>query len=371
MESAPVAVVEETPDTDLPVASAEELVVGVVDGEEPGSGSPVALRWLEDAIRREPTSFDFFQAVRVLERLQPGRSPVGRFVDPAEEVVRFSVNPAISFPPSELHALEMPEEGTPRMTVNFLGLTGPLGVLPVHYTLLIADRRRAKDGAIGAFFDLFHHRLLSLFYRAWEKHRFTIGYEKREEDRLTRHLGDLVGMGLEAAQERHPFPDDVFLFYAGLLAPQQRSAVALEQLLEDFFGSPVEVEQFVGAWYPLPEREQCLLGEDVGAAVQLGTGAVVGDEIWDSQAKVRLRIGPLSRERFEEFLPTGSAHARLSALTRFFGHGQYEFEVQLVLAGGEVPACVLGDDAPLPLGWSTWIRSAPRARDADETILTL
>ena len=116
-----------------------------------------------------------------------------------------------------------------------------------------------------------------------------------------------------------------------------------------------------------------MLSEDEHPASQLGRGAVAGDEIWDQQAKVRIRIGPLDRATYDSFLPEGSAHQPLGALLRFFSHDQYEFEVQLVLAAEDVPGVRLGgDDGEEPrLGWSTWIRSQPRDREADDTILTL
>lgn len=335
--------------------------------------APLTLGRVRDALREEPGSFGFFQAVRALERLHPARAPVGGFADPEEEVVRFSVNPAVSFPPSEIHSLELPEEGAPRMSVNFLGLTGPQGVLPLHYSLLLTERRRVRDTAPGAFLDLFHHRMLSLFYRAWEKHRIALAREKAAEDALSEHLLDLVGTGLREMRERLSVREEALVFYAGLLAQQPRGAVALEQLLEDFFGVSAEVEQFVGGWYRLPDRDQCALGDEDAPATRLGLGAVVGDEVWDQQMKVRVRLGPLTRAEYDAFLPTGGAYGSLRSLLRFYCHDQFEFELQLVLARDEVPACVLGsDEGPLqPLGWATWIRSAPFARDADETILTL
>ncbi|MBA4156218.1 MAG: type VI secretion system baseplate subunit TssG [Gemmatimonadetes bacterium] len=327
------------------------------------------MRHLERALRREPTSFGFFQAVRLLERRRRDRAPVGHYADPADEVVRFSVNPAISFPPSEIHRLELPTEGPARMSVNFLGLTGPQSVLPYHYSLLVAERLRARDGALASFLDLFHHRMLSLFYRAWERHQVAVAYEKGE-DPLRAHLLDLVGMGLESQQELLDVPDDVLAFYTGLLGPQPRSALALEQLLAAFFEVPVEIQQFVGGWYPLAKEDQCAVGAELGASTQLGLGAVVGDEIWDHQMRVRIRLGPLNRTQFDGFLPTGSAHEPLRALVRFFSHDQFDFEIQLVLARDDVPGCVLGTGEQ-PLGWGTWIRTTGLARDADETILSL
>jgi type VI secretion system protein ImpH len=332
----------------------------------------VAQPELEEQLRNNPTSFEFFQAVRLLERLHPGRQPVGLFADPAQEVARFAANPDTAFPASEIQTLDFFADGPARVAVNFMGLIGPEGVLPYSYSHLVAERIRAKDTTLRDFLDLFHHRIISLFYRAWEKYRFGVAHERDQGDLLTGHVKDLVGLGGEHLQDRLDIRDDVLLFYAGLLAPRQRSATALQQLLEDYFGVRVEVEQFVGGWYPLSAETQCAVGNDDDASEQLGWGAVAGDEVWDPQARVRLRLGPLTRQQYDQFLPNGSAFQPLQTLTGFFCGNQLDFEVQLQLARDEVPACALGVDGPgSPLGWCTWMRSQEFSRDPDDTILTL
>jgi type VI secretion system protein ImpH len=327
---------------------------------------------LEADLRRRPRSFGFFQAVRLLQRLMPGRAGVGRFVDPDDEVVRFDVAPFIAFPASEIDDLELPDSGPARMTVNFMGLTGPLGVLPFDYTQLVAQRAAVRDRALKDFLDIFHHRIVSLFYRAWEKNRLAASRERGATDLISAHLADLIGVGLGSQKNRLSVPDDALLFYAGLLAPQQRSAVGLQQLLEDYFDVPVEIEQFVGGWYPLAADSQTHVG-DTEPSTRLGEGAVAGDEIWDQQARIRIRVGPLTREQYEEFLPAGTAHDALRDLLRFYCNDQFDFEIQLVLAKDEVPACVIGveDELAQPLGLSTWIRTAPFERDADEAVLSI
>jgi type VI secretion system protein ImpH len=337
-------------------------------------GAAVSLATLEHALLDNPSDFEFFQAVRLLERLLPDRAPVGGFADPSTEVVRFSVNPRIAFPPGSIDSLKMIEDGPAEMRVNFMGLVGASGVLPYAYSLLVAERTREDDPATADFFDLFHHRIISLFYRAWQKHRFTVASEKGEEDRLREHLLDLIGAGLDSMRDLLPVPDGALLYHAGLLALRQRGALSLQQLLEDYFDVPVEIEQFVGGWYPLPRRDQCEVGGDEELSNGLGLGAVVGDEIWDQQARVRVRLGPLDAGTYARFLPTGDAHASLRALTRYFSDDQFDFEVQLVLARGEVRGFVLGGDeeeASQPLGWATWIRSADLGRDPDDTVLVL
>ncbi|MDH3255195.1 MAG: type VI secretion system baseplate subunit TssG, partial [Acidobacteriota bacterium] len=322
-----------------------------MDASGRGEGAALAQFELENALMDNPNAFGFFQAVRVLERLLPERRSVGEFAEPAAEVVRFSVPPVLTFPASEIQSLTMVPDEPAGMAVNFMGLSGPQGVLPYYYTVLVGERSRAGDQALGDFLDIFSHRMISLFYRAWGKYRFAITDERGKQDRLTEHLLDIVGIGTSGFQDLLAVRDHSLVFYAGLLGPQQRPAVALQQLLEDYYGIDVEVEQFVGGWYSLAESTQCSVGDEVDASTQLGMGAVVGDEVWDQQARVRIKLGPLTRKQFDQFLPTGSAYESLRALTRFFSGDQFDFEIQLVLARDDVPACVLGadDESALPL----------------------
>ncbi len=348
----------------------------------PPALGPGALRALEELLGDRPTSIEFFQAVRLLERMFPDRDPVGGFGDPAREVARFVVPPSISFPASEIQWLKLDERGMTQIAVNFIGLTGPLGVLPHSYTLAIAERVRARDTAARDFLDLFHHRITSLFYRAWERYRFTVAHERDQRDPLAVHVADLVGIGTPGLQGRLAVADESLLFYSGLLAPHRRSATGLEQLLADYFSVSATVEQFVGDWYPLRVADQCALDHDRPApSSRLGLGAVVGDEIWDTQARVRVRLGPLGRQQYDDFLPGGTALSRLRELVRLYTDDQLDVELQLVLARDDVPQCILGqpDDEDggglgsggLPLGWATWLRTAPSTHDRDDTVFVL
>ena len=379
----------------------------------PGVGTEGAeterYRYVEDDLRKDPWSFQFFQAVRLIERIMAGRKPVGGFVHPSKEVVRFGTSPSSAFPASQIQGLEFRGSGAPLMMVNFMGLTGPLGVLPLYYTELLMERVRSKDRTLLAFFDLFNHRMISLFYQAWEKYRFPVGYERanraaaadhnatlagsvdvfdlraplhaaaggRERDRLSHHILDLIGMGTPFLSDRQPVRDDTLLFYSGLLGLHTRSAMSLRQILQDYFDVPVEVEQFMGAWYPLDTADQCRMEDGDTLSEQLAVGAVVGDEIWDQQSGLRIRLGPLGLRQYLDFLPEGSAYEPVRALTRFFAGPELDFEVQLVLRRDEVPACRLDDtvvdrDEVIPqLGWSTWAKTRPMERDPSDTVLRI
>ena len=328
---------------------------------------------LEERFRNEPQLFEFFQAVRLLERFLPDRVEVGKFAPPSSEVVRFKANSTLVFPASEIQSLTWPAKGPVEMMVNFMGLTGPEGVLPIVYTVFAAERARTGDTAAVDFFDTFNHRLISHFFQAWEKYRFWIAYERGQSDDFSHHVMDLIGLGTAGLQNRQTVPDDCLLYYSGLLAQHPRSASALEQILSDYFDIPVEVEQFAGGWYSLGESDQCSFEGTKSYSEQLGAGAVVGDEVWDQSARVRIKIGPLSLEQYVEFLPTGSAFKPLQELTRFFSNDELDFEAQLILKRDEVPRCELGAEQGIApqLGWTTWGRTKEMSMDVADTILPL
>jgi type VI secretion system protein ImpH len=330
--------------------------------------------FLGRSLREHPGRFEFFQLVRLLIRLNPGKAIPGLWGPPARESVRFSVNNSLAFPPSQIHSLEMPESGPAKISLNFMGLTGPAGLLPFAYTELVRDRARAKDRTLEAFLDLFNHRMISLFYQAWEKYRFFVTYERDQKDRFSKYLMSFVGLGTKGLEKRQDAVlDESFLFYSGLLALQPRSAQALEQILSDYFGVETEVEQFVGAWHTVPADDQCSLDTGKEFSEQLGLGAIAGDEIWDHQSRARVRMGPMPMEKYLDFLPTGRAFEPLKKLVRFFSGNELEFEVQLILKREDVPYCEMGREGGISfLGWTTWMKSGPAlGRDPGDTVLLL
>src|SRR5947209_644748 len=145
---------------------------------DPSLNADLARMSLEEALEQEPFAFDFFQAVRLLQRFSPEREMVGKFVHPNTEVVKFRANPSMTFPASEIQAIDFAENEPARLTVNFMGLTGPLGVMPLCYTEFVINRLQNRDSALRDFLDLFNHRIISLFYQAWEKYHFTVPYER-------------------------------------------------------------------------------------------------------------------------------------------------------------------------------------------------
>ncbi len=354
---------------------------------------------LAEKLRQEAYRFDFFQAVRLLEWMAeeeaeaggPQRFPVGQDPAPrADEIVRFRAIPSLSFPSGSIAGLSAPEGAAaggkarpPEMTVACTGLIGPSGVLPQHYTALVIQRIREKDYALRDFLDLFNHRAISLFYRAWAKYRFPLAYERSqrgktrgEEDLFTACLYCLVGLGTGGLRGRRQVDDEAFLFYAGHFAHFPRSALALELLLADYFELPVRVKQFQGQWLHLGADDQCALASAKSsprAAKRIGDNLVVGARVWEVQSKLRVRLGPLSYGQFRRFMPSGDALRPICQMIRSYAGPHFDFDVQPVLKAEEVPACRLGGEGPDParLGWNCWVRSRTLERDADDAVFSL
>ncbi len=319
----------------------------------------------------QPYQYRFFQMVRLLERLLPDREPVGQTAHPQDEIARFSAHSSLAFPASEIQELAPPEDGPARMSVNFMGLTGPIGILPHWYTLLVSERLQAGDKSIRDFLDIFNHRFISLFYRAWEKYRPGIAYERGEHDAFSDALLDLVGMGTPGLKIPAVLTKDAFLYFSGLLAQRPRSSLALQLVLEEYFEVPVEIEQFLGSMFALDSETICCPADRETQSEQLGLGAVVGDQVWDPHARIRVKLGPLTLEQYRDFLPGHSAYRALDAWTRFFANDEIDFEVQLILKQQDVPSCTLGAaerESPL-LGWVSWLSSKPLNRNPGDTIL--
>ncbi len=317
--------------------------------------------------------FDFFQAVRLLEKMYPARKPIGRHEDPAEEVARFRGHVSFAFPPSQIHEVigTIDSANQTEVFVAFMTLAGSVGILPDQYVSLLTDpRTRRAARPLADFLDIFNHRLISLFYRAWEKYRLTVAFERGEDDVFSQHLFCLIGMGTPGLQGRLAISDHILLYYAGLLSQKPRSAVALEGILEDYFEVHIQVTQFQGDWFLMNPENLTKLGPP-GLNNQLGVNAVLWERIWDPQARFRIKAGPLTYRQFEDLLPIGEGYRHLVELTRFFVGEEFNFEVQLSLRADEVPQCRLGGSEGNRLGWSMWLKEKEFEKDTEQPVLEI
>lgn len=327
--------------------------------------SPDLLTLLE-SMTREPWAWDFYQALRRLDAANADAPRIGLGRSPAEEPIRLGQDPDLSFAPASLAAVAPPKGRRPnRLEVRFFGMLGPNGPLPRHLTEHARNRLlHGGDASFARFLDVFHHRFLSLFYRAWAQAQPTVSLDRLDDDPFGRYLGALAGIGLSELRDRDALPDFAKLAHTGHLSRQIRNGEGLAKLVAAYFRCEVQVEQFVGHWIVLDEGDRLALGAGRQA---LGQGAVVGARVWDRQHKFRLRIGPLAGEVYASLLPAGAGIRALAACVHNYVNLEFFWDVRLVLAAADVPHARL--DGRVRLGYTSWLGGRDASRDADDLVL--
>ena len=312
-------------------------------------------------------AMDFFQALRLLENAHPDKPRIGASLRPRDDAVRFGRDPSLGFEPGAVAGFTPATyDAKARLAVNFFGMFGANGPLPLHLTEYARDRARNHgDHTLVAFLDVFHHRMVSLFYRARAAADPAVSLDRPDSDRFADYVGSLFGIGAPSMRGRDEIGDFAKLHFAGLMANQRRPAAGLVTILRAYFKLPVEIEQFVGHWMKIPLDGQTRIGmEDRGN--RLGTSAVLGKKVWDCQHKFRLVIGPLDYDDYERMLPGGASMTRLVDWVKSYAGTVLDWDVRLVLRQSAVPPLRLGARR---LGWTTYLASGPAARDARQLLI--
>jgi type VI secretion system protein ImpH len=322
---------------------------------------------VERELAERAAGMDFFQILRLLENAHPDKPRIGASLRPRDDAVRFGQDPSLAFEPTAVRGYTpASSEQRARLAVNFIGLLGPNGPLPLHLTEYARDRARNNgDQTLAAFLDVFHHRIVSLFYRARASAEPALSLDRPELDRFGDYVGSLFGIGSAALQGRDEIGDFAKLHFAGLMANQRRPAAGLVTILRAYFKLPVGIEQFVGYWMKIPLDGQTRIGmQDRGN--RLGTSAVLGRTVWDCQHKFRLVIGPLDYDDYQRMLPGGDSMSRLLAWVRNYAGVVLDWDVRLILKQEQVPRLALGARR---LGWTTFVSSVPAGRDSDQLLI--
>jgi len=331
----------------------------------PAGESAREILW--NTVAQAPFRQDFYALLRRIESLWRERPRLGRALRPADEPVRVAQDPELDFAPAPVSSLRKHERAVaPRLGVRMFGLFGPNGALPLHLTELVRSRERQHgDASLRAFVDIFHHRMLLLFYRSWAQAQPAVELDRRDESRIDAIVGALGGLAPAAARKRDAIGDDTKRQHIALLGRGVRTAEGLADSLAQILGVPVRLEMFVGHWLPLRREDRTRLGL-AGAACQIGVGAVAGERVWDRQSKFRLHVGPVSAEQYRRFVPGGAAIRALRDWVRQYVGFDLVWDVRVALAATDVEGCRLG--TATPLGYAAWLGS-PRERIARDDLV--
>ncbi|MGF1446252.1 MAG: type VI secretion system baseplate subunit TssG [Pikeienuella sp.] len=336
-----------------------------MDSEE--RNAPVDLMRLA-GLAADPKRYHVLKALRLIEAAYPDRPRFGRSRRPNRDPVRLGQNPELAFATSTVDSFALGGADQPaRLSAHFFGLWGPHGALPLHLTEYARDRfRNHHDPTLVAFGNVFHHRMMSLFYRAWASAEPAASHDRPDDDPFGEKVAAVAGRMGAAFKHRDAMPDLVKLGFSGRLTHSARNEEGLLALVAHFFRAGVSIESFVGSWLELDHRDRFAFPGPRPVA-QLGRSITVGERVWSRQAKFRIRIGPLTLDAYNRLLPGGESLRRLRAIVANYIGEELDWEVALVLEAAEVPALELGRQGRL--GWTTWIGTRPDETDADDLML--
>lgn len=321
---------------------------------------------LEASLQKEPTRYGFFQVMRLIECAYQDKARFGQSQRPSlEPPIRLGQDVALTFETATLTSFNRRKPGLmPLLKQRFLGLFGPNGPMPIHLTEYIHERiHYYRDPTLAGFADMFHHRMVCLFYRAWANTEPTVSFDRPESDRFSTYIGSLSGLGEDTLRERDAMPDLAKFYYTGLLSCQSKSAEGLKALLADYFRLTVSVEQFVGEWLVIQDSDLTRLGVSPLTG-ELGCSAILGSQVWSCQHKFRIRFGPLNIDEYLSLLPDGYRLEQLIAIIRNYIGDELSWDVLLILKKDQVPSARLGESTHL--GWTSWLGERKSDHDADD-----
>ncbi len=343
------------------------------------------LERLFSGLAADATRFDFYYALRHVDANMPSDAPLGRSPRPRNEPLRLTQHPSLMFAPSTLYQYRegVAANGLGRLSVHHFGLFGPNGALPQHLTEYVQERiLHYKDESMARFCDIFQHRMILLFYRAWADCQAAPSLDRPERDHFSRYASSLIGLGQPSLQNRDTVPDHLKLHHSGHLVRLTRNAEGLTRALAALLRVPVAMQEYCMQWLRLAADDQTRLSSVASAGdggqhrIELGTsssrlgqGAIAGAKVPDVQHKFRLRIGAMSLTEFERYLPGAVRFTQVRDWVRNYIGIELAWDMQIVLKREEVPAVQLGSFGQL--GWTSWIgmHSARRNKDVDDVIL--
>ncbi|VXB39421.1 Type VI secretion system protein ImpH [Burkholderia sp. 8Y] len=274
---------------------------------------------------------------------------------PATEAFRVGQRPSLVFAPREVASAEL-RSGKLYIRLFGLGMLGPNGSLPLHVTEIAREREESRrDPTLSNFLDIFHHRSLSLLYRAWASAQSTASLDRSGHERFSMYMASVSGHAIR--RDRIPFlPEHARLSAASHLVSEARNLDGLRASLAAYFRVPLRIEEYQLQWMTIPEQNRSIMGEQRMSSY-LSAGAMLGERTPDCQYRFRIVLGPLQIEDYQRFTPRGSDLLRLVEWVRAFVSEEYDWELELQIKPESAPPSVLG--GPQQLGWSSWLGQSP------------
>lgn len=313
---------------------------------------------LIEEVVAEGSRYDFFAAVQLLHRIRTDAVPLGRLGPVREEPLRFRHSTALTFHSSDIESIRQEPNGVV-LTSTFLGLVGATSPLAVNFTEDVINADQQDEPTLRAFYDVFHHRLLSLFYAAWKKYRLHAGFRLAGDDSASKRMLCFVGVDGHGAQAKSGLSRLELLELAPLLAMRARPPRVLELALQRVFpGVKARIEQWVLRRAPIDRSDRFQLGRQNH---ELGHSVTLGAHVQDRSARFRVILGPVEYDACQTFMPGGANYPVLRRVVEQFTRGTLECEVDVLLARNEGLGYRLRSQRGGILGLSTRLGRADRS----------
>ena len=315
------------------------------------------LEFAENAAKK-PRRFGLFAFVRGLAARAKDKPPVGRSKLPEQDIVSLRQIPHTHFPAPTLGEITL-KEGRADAGGYWLGLTGPMSPLPLHFTEFAAyEKRYAKQHPFGDFLDLLAGRFLQLFYRAWAVSQPAVQADRPEHDRFASYVDQLTG-ATEGAGVHNAFPAVARLHYAALFA-SRRSAGSIEGGLAHLPGLPVELREFSPVMRDIAPSDQTRLGVQHH---RLGD-AMMGQRVYMVTDNFEVRITARDITEFRQLQPGGGMFNVAAEALDALAPSHLEWSMTLCLPQSKVEPARL--DGQARLGWSSWVGTDPEMAANDD-----
>jgi type VI secretion system protein ImpH len=354
------------------MATAERTAAAALAAAEAAATAavPAALAPYAALLASREARAQFIPLVALLERLLGGDVRIGADGPLAQEKLRFRHDHMLTFSTADVSALRFevdsggaaPWEGPgsaqakdsikAHITSTFLGLSGAVSPLPTYMAEEVAHDDD-ETPVLRNFLDIFHHRFISLIYRAATRFDFALEYLSGGRDAWSRRVQSLTGVDAFAPERRTRLSPELVLRIAPVLATRRRSAAALEAAVGEVLRlgeARTRVHQFLATWAPLAEADRVRLGVENS---NLGRSLLLGRRVRSRAGKFRISVGPVPSAVRTRLQAGGDLFERVRGVVELAAPAGLEWDLEIT--SDERPAMKLSSTSGAKLGQESWL----------------
>ena len=262
-----------------------------------------------------------------------------------DKKLRFVQNASLEFPQQEFAAVNH-DDAQQHMTVltNFLGLLGATGVMPTHYTEDLLHQLKAKNYAQKEFYDIFHQRIIELFYAADQAlspiiDADAINLNPSQHSAIQHYLCDLLGIDYQT--------NHVALQHNSFYANPTPSAAKLAQILRANTLLNITVQQSMPITENIPTQYCNQLNAEKSYNMLLNTDFVLGDRARFDHAYFLIVVTAECLNEFTRIKRDTRIMENIQHHARAYAGNAFKFNIEIQIDEREIQPMQLATSAYL------------------------